>query len=86
MQERFYPVPGCPCPIALVSDLHEAPCGAVLASLRRNRPALICVAGDFLFGRLPKAELKVREAGASPIPMACPSWSSCPARRRSMSR
>lgn len=77
MQERFYPVPGCPCPIALVSDLHEAPCGAVLASLRRNRPALICVAGDFLFGRLPKAELKVREAGVLPFFEACSALAPC---------
>lgn len=77
MQERFYRIPGCPCPIALVSDLHEAPFGAVLNSLKRNRPALICVTGDFLRGFFPKAELKVREAGVLPFFSACAALAPC---------
>ena len=77
MQESFYSVPGCPCSIALVSDLHEAPFKAVLASLRKNRPSLICVAGDFLIGRLPKAAPKVREAGVLPFFSACASLAPC---------
>ena len=71
MRESFYSVAGCPCKIALASDLHEKPWGAVLASLKRNRPALICVPGDFLFGRLPKEDLKIREAGVLPFFASC---------------
>ena len=77
MRERFYSVQGCPCKIALVADLHEKPWGAVLASLENNRPALICVAGDFLTGYLPKAELKVREAGVLPFFRACAALAPC---------
>ncbi len=71
MRESFYSVAGCPCKIALASDLHEKPWDAVLASLKDNRPALICVPGDFLFGRLPKVDLKIREAGVLPFFSAC---------------
>jgi len=78
MRESFYSVGGCPCKIALVSDLHEKPWGAVLASLKRNRPALICVPGDFLFGSLPKKEdLKLREAGVLPFFSACAALAPC---------
>ena len=77
MQESFYSIPGCPCSIALISDLHEAPFEAVLASLRKNRPSLICVAGDFLIGRLPKEALKVCEAGLLPFFSACASLAPC---------
>ena len=62
MQETFYHIPGCPFRIALVSDLHERPFDAVYESLRRRQPDLICVAGDFLYGVLPKNDLKLREA------------------------
>jgi len=77
MRESFYSVGGCPCKIALVSDLHEKPWGAVLASLKRNRPALICVPGDFLFGRLPKEAPKVCEAGVLPFFAACAALAPC---------
>ena len=78
MRESFYSVTGCPCKIALVSDLHEKPWDAALESLKRNRPALICVPGDFLFGRLPKKEdLKLREAGVLPFFRACAALAPC---------
>ena len=77
MQDSFYSIPGCPCSVALVSDLHEAPFMAVLASLQKNRPSLICVAGDFLIGRLPKEVSKVREAGLLPFFSACASLAPC---------
>jgi predicted MPP superfamily phosphohydrolase len=77
MQETVYSVPGCPAHIALVTDLHETPFEAVLASLRKNRPELICVAGDFIFGSLPRVGLKVREAGVLPFFSACAGLAPC---------
>ena len=71
MQETYYSVPGCPLRLALVSDLHERPFDAVLVSLERNRPDLICVAGDFLYGRPSEMGLKVEEAGVLPFFSAC---------------
>ena len=77
MQETYYTVPGCPLRLALVSDLHERPFDAVLASLERNRPELICVAGDFLYGRPSQTGLKVEEAGVLPFFSACAALAPC---------
>ena len=72
MLEHFYTVPGCPVRLALVSDLHERPSAPALESLRRNRPELICVAGDFFYGSAPKAGPKIREArGVLPFFKSC---------------
>ena len=77
MQETFYTVPGCPVRIALVSDLHERPYGAVLASLERNRPDLICVPGDFFYGCLAKSGLKAEVSGVLPFFSACAKLAPC---------
>lgn len=77
MQETYYTVPGCPLRLALVSDLHERPFGAVLASLERNRLELICVAGDFLYGRPSATGCKVEEAGVLPFFSACAAMAPC---------
>lgn len=77
MRESFYIVPGCPARVALVSDLHERPFDAALASLEKNRPDLICVAGDFLFGTPPVREPKVKEAGVLPFFAACAALAPC---------
>ena len=77
MRESFYTVAGCPVSLALVSDLHERPFEKVLASLEKNRPALICIPGDFLYGRLPKKDVKVREAGVLPFLEACATLAPC---------
>ena len=77
LQETYYCVPGCPLRLALVSDLHERPFDAVLASLERNRPELICVAGDFLYGRPSNTGLKVEEAGVLPFFSACAALAPC---------
>ena len=77
MQETFYSVPGCPLNLALVSDLHERPFDAVLASLAGNRPDLICVAGDFLYGRPSVTGLKMEEAGVLPFFSACAAIAPC---------
>ena len=77
MQETFYTIPGCPVRIALVSDLHERPYGAVLASLEKQRPDLICVTGDFFYGCLPKSGVKAEEAGVLPFFAACAALAPC---------
>ena len=77
MRESFHTVAGCPVSLALVSDLHERPFEKVLASLEKNRPALICIPGDFLYGRLPKKDVKVREAGVLPFLEACAALAPC---------
>ena len=51
MKESFYRLPGPrPLRLTLVADLHGQAPDAVLASLRRRKPDLICVAGDFVHG------------------------------------
>ena len=77
MQVSEYAVPGCPVTIALVTDLHQRPYGAVLASLRAKKPEIICIAGDFLFGRLPRSGPAVREAGLLPFFTACAALAPC---------
>ena len=62
MKESFYRLPGPrPLRLALVADLHGQAPDAVLASLRRRKPDLICVAGDFVHGVPPRAGLKLEE-------------------------
>ena len=77
MQETFYTIPGCPVRIAQVSDLHERPYDAVLASLEKQRPDLICVTGDFFYGCLPKAGTKAEDAGVLPFFSACAALAPC---------
>lgn len=77
MQETFYTVPGCPLRLALVTDLHERPFDAVLDSLRRNRPALICAAGDFVYARPARSGSKLREAGVLPFFRVCSELAPC---------
>ncbi len=62
MQETYCTIPGCPLKIALVSDLHERPFASVVRSLYRNRPELICIAGDFVYGAHNGDLLKVEKA------------------------
>ncbi len=72
MQESVLHVPGCPLRIALLSDLHERPYRPVVDSLRRKQPELICVAGDFLYGRPSKSGPKICESG-----VVLPFFSAC---------
>ena len=50
--ETVYRLP-VPLPVALLTDLHNHPFGAVGRSLAARRPELICLAGDVFFGGLP---------------------------------
>lgn len=52
MRDTLYHVDGCPMKIALLCDSHNRPCARVLSSLRRNRPDMIAVAGDFVDGHV----------------------------------
>ena len=53
MVETCYTVPACPVSIALVTDTHNRPADAVLESLRQREPALILLAGDFVYADPP---------------------------------
>ena len=72
MEESFYRLPG---PgrlrVALVSDLHARPFGAVISSLRAREPALICVAGDFVHGVIPRGGLDFEATSAPAFFRAC---------------
>ena len=53
MVETCYTVPACPVSVALVTDTHNRPADAVLESLRHRKPALILLAGDFVYADPP---------------------------------
>jgi hypothetical protein len=82
MQESFYTLPGpAACRIALLADLHSRPCEEALASLRARRPDMICVAGDFVHGFIPRGEpgLSKVEDSARTLPFlrACAELAPC---------
>ena len=77
MRETFYTVPGCPVRVALVTDLHERPYARVLESLRKNRPNLICAAGDFLYAKPVRGRIKVEAAGVLPFFRAAAALAPC---------
>lgn len=62
MQETIYTVKGCPVKIALVTDLHQRPYLEAERSLRRRKPDIICIAGDFVFGSHSGVLLKVEKS------------------------
>lgn len=49
IRDTFYTV-GAPCTIALLTDIHNRPDDRITASLERNRPDVICIAGDLVYG------------------------------------
>ena len=53
LTETEYCVPGEYPTLALLSDLHGRDYQPVIASLKRHRPSLICVTGDFIYGSNP---------------------------------
>ena len=59
--ETFYQL-DIPVSIALVTDTHNHPADDVLYSLERNHPDIICIAGDFVYARLPKRRLKMKKS------------------------
>lgn len=82
MQESFIKLPGpAACRIALLADLHNRPCEEALASLRRTKPDLICIAGDFVHGFIPRGDPTVAkvEDSAQTLPFlrACAALAPC---------
>ena len=64
MVETCYNIPACPVYAALLADIHNQSMDTVLESLRRHRPELILLAGDFLYAAPPAApgRLKMQES------------------------
>lgn len=59
--ETHYSLP-CPVSIALLADFHNSDPEPVLESLRKSKPEIITIAGDFIRGDLPKGKgLKIKE-------------------------
>ena len=82
MQESFYTLPGpAACRIALLADLHNRPCTEALASLRARRPDMICIAGDFVHGFIPREDpaiAKVEDSAQTlPFLRACAALAPC---------
>ena len=61
IKETFYQMQS-PISIALVTDTHNRPAGDVIQSISRNQPDIICIAGDFVYARLPEYGLKMEES------------------------
>ena len=53
MTETVYHLP-VPATVALLADLHDRPYFSIMQSLSDRRPAIICIAGDVVFGDPPK--------------------------------
>ena len=82
MQERFLSLPGPNIGrIALLADLHNRPCTEALDSLRARKPALICIAGDFVHGFIPRGDdaiAKVEDSAQTlPFLRACAAIAPC---------
>ena len=72
LQETIYRIHGCPFTIAHLSDLHDKPFGPVAASLRRRRPDVICVTGDFVNAkRRPEKDVAANAANILPFFAMC---------------
>ena len=72
MKETFYRIPGLPCRLAMISDLHERPFDAVIRSLQKRRPDIITIAGDLREGISPRGEEPVVLRGNTvPFLKAC---------------
>ena len=42
--------------VALLADIHDRPCPGLIKSLKRNRPDIICISGDFIVGFHPDSD------------------------------
>ena len=61
IRETFYHLQS-PISIALVTDTHNRPANDVIRSIRKQKPDIICIAGDFVYARLPEQGLKMEES------------------------
>lgn len=71
--ETEYSIPGAFPALALLSDLHGRDYQPVIASLKRHRPSLICVTGDFIYGSNPTNDTSplVSQPNVLPFLTAC---------------
>lgn len=74
MVETIYRIPVAP-QLALLADLHGRPYQAVVDSVRRNSPSLICLVGDFIYGIWPEGNTSPLETQTNVLPFfrACAS-------------
>lgn len=56
MTETHYKIPGAPW-IALLSDFYNGECAPILSSLRTQRPDIIAIAGDVIYGSRPEGDV-----------------------------
>ena len=61
IKETFYHLQS-PISIALVTDSHNRPADDVIVSISSHKPDIICIAGDFVYARLPEEGLKMEES------------------------
>lgn len=67
MKESIYAM-DVPVTIALLGDMHGEPYGQVVGSLRENRPGIIAVAGDIVYGHQPKEDVSPLVSQANILP------------------
>ena len=67
MVETVYHIPGAP-RLALLADLHGRPYQAVVDSVHCHVPSLICLAGDFVYCRLPEDNVSPLETQTNVLP------------------
>ena len=67
MVETFYTIPNAPS-IALLSDIHNRPSNLVIRSLERNKPSLICICGDVLYGSMEDQDRSPLEVQTNVLP------------------
>ena len=69
MVETFYRIPALPVFTAVLADYHNGNPDPILASLRQNRPDLIVIAGDLVYGSRPEGEELIVEKQAGILPL-----------------
>lgn len=67
MVESAYVIPGAS-HLALLADLHGWPYQDVIASLVRNKPEIICIAGDIMIGNQPEEDSSPLDSEQNVLP------------------
>ncbi len=70
MQETFYNI-HIPFKAALIADLHDQPYNDVLSSLKWQRPSMIFIPGDLIYGTVPSEGLKIDSTKVLPFLENC---------------
>ena len=55
MVETTYHIPSCPVSVALLADFHNGGSEPILSSLNEHRPDLVAIAGDLVYGSVPRS-------------------------------